>query len=101
MSAEDYSHHACPNPDSPAYSQRGQATLRPHGWSTADQRVRCLQCTTCGQHFSERANTPLFGLCSPADTLVTIARHLAEGAGRGSVVGSHWPLVSVCFNNDG
>ena len=81
MSAEDYSHLACPNPDCPAYGQRGQANLRPHGWSTADKRVRCLRCTTCGQHFSERANTPLFGLRSTTDTLVAIARHLTEGAG--------------------
>ena len=81
MSTEDYSHLACPNPDCPAYGQRGQANLRPHGWSTADKRVRCLRCTTCGQHFSERANTPLFGLRSTADTLVATARHLTEGAG--------------------
>jgi transposase-like protein len=81
MSAEDFSHLACPNPDCKAYSQRGAGNLRPHGWSTQDKRVRCLRCATCGQHFSERANTPLFGLRSSGETLVAIARHLAEGVG--------------------
>ena len=81
MSAEDYSHLACPNPECSAYGQRGQGNLRPHGWSTQDKRVRCLRCTTCSGHFSERANTPLFGLRTSEDTLVAIARHLAEGVG--------------------
>jgi hypothetical protein len=40
-----------------------------------------LRCATCGGHFSERANTPLFGLRSSEDTLVSIALHLAEGVG--------------------
>jgi hypothetical protein len=31
--------------------------------------------------FSERANTPLFGLRTSEETLVAIARHLAEGVG--------------------
>jgi hypothetical protein len=79
--SEDFSHLACPNPDCSGYGQRGGGNLRPHGWSTADKRVRCLRCTTCGQHFSERANTPLFGLRTDEDTLVAIARHLAEGNG--------------------
>lgn len=81
MSAEDFSRLACPNPDCSAYCQRGAGNLRPHGWSTADKKVRCLRCTTCGRHFSERANTPLFGLRTDGDTLVAIARHLAEGVG--------------------
>ena len=33
MSAEDYSHLACPNPDCPVYAQRGAGNLRLHGWS--------------------------------------------------------------------
>jgi transposase-like protein len=81
MSAEDFSHLACPNPDCADYGRRGAANLRPHGWSTRDKRVRCLRCTTCGRHFSERANTPLFGLRTDEGTLVAIARHLAEGVG--------------------
>jgi hypothetical protein len=79
--SEDYPHLACPNTDCSAYGQRGLDNLRPHGWSTTDKRVRCLRCTTCGKHFSERANTPLFGLRTQQDTLVAIARHLSEGQG--------------------
>jgi hypothetical protein len=81
MSAEDFSHLACPNPDCADYGRRGQGNLRPHGWSTKDKSVRCLRCTTCSGHFSERANTPLFGLRTDEDVLVAIARHLAEGVG--------------------
>jgi transposase-like protein len=81
MSAEDFSHLACPNPECSKYGQRGSGNLRPHGWSTKDKSVRCLRCTTCGRHFSERANTPLFGLRTSEQTLIAIARHLAEGVG--------------------
>jgi transposase-like protein len=81
MSEEDFSQLACPNPDCSAYGQRGAGNLRPHGWSGKSQRIRCLRCRRCGTHFSERANTPLFGLRSDEDTLVAIARHLAEGSG--------------------
>jgi hypothetical protein len=81
MSAEAFSHLACPNPDCSAYGQRGAGNLRPHGWSGNGHRIRCLHCATCGSDFSERANTPLFGLRSSEDTLVAIASHLAEGTG--------------------
>jgi hypothetical protein len=81
MSAEAFSHLACPNPDCSAYGQRGAGNLRPHGWSGNGHRIRCLHCATCGSGFSERANTPLFGLRSSEDTLVAIASHLAEGTG--------------------
>ncbi len=81
MSAEDYSHLACPNPDCKAYGQRGAGNLRLHGWSGRGQHIRCLRCATCGTDFSERANTPLFGLRTSEDTLAAIARHLADGTG--------------------
>jgi transposase-like protein len=81
MTAENFSHLACPNPDCPAYGQRGAGNLRPHGWSGRGRRIRCLRCATCGRDFSQRANTPLFGLRTAEDTLVAIARHLAEGTG--------------------
>ena len=81
MSAFDFSHLACPNPECPAYGQRGAGNLCLHGWSGKSRRIRCLHCNRCGRDFSERANTPLFGLHSSEDTLVAIARHLAEGVG--------------------
>jgi transposase-like protein len=81
MSAADYAHLACPNPDCPAYAQRGAGNLRRHGWSGSGRRIRCWHCATCGTDFSERANTPLFGLRTPEDKLVAIAEHLADGCG--------------------
>ena len=81
MSAEDFSHLACPNPECSKYGQREAGNLRLHGWSGRGKRIRCLRCATCGTDFSERANTPLFGLRTCEDTLVAIARHLAEGVG--------------------
>ena len=81
MSAADYAHLACPNPDCPSYAQRGAGSLRLHGWSGSGHRIRCLHCVTCGTDFSERANTPLFGLRTPEDKLVAIAEHLADGCG--------------------
>ena len=81
MSGEDFSHLACPNPECPAYGQRGGDNLRPHGWSGRGHRIRCLHCATCGTDFSQRANTPLWGLRSSEDKLVAIAEHLANGVG--------------------
>src|SRR6187549_32319 len=81
MSAEGYSHLACPNPECADYGRRGAANLRLHGWSGRGRRIRCLRCATCGSDFSERANTPLFGLRTSEQTLVAIAEHLAEGVG--------------------
>jgi transposase-like protein len=81
MSTEDFSQLACPNPECPAYGQRGAGNLRPHGWSGRGRRLRCLHCAVCGTDFSERANTPLWGLRTPEDKLLAIADHLAEGVG--------------------
>ena len=81
MSEEDFSQLACPNPDCSAYGQRGVGNLRLHGWSGSGHRIRCLHCATCGTDFSERANTPLFGLRTTQDKLVAIAEHLADGCG--------------------
>jgi transposase-like protein len=81
MSEENFAQLACPNPDCAAYGQRGAGNLHPHGWSGRGRRIRCLRCSACGTNFSERANTPLFGLRSDEATLVSIAEHLADGNG--------------------
>jgi transposase-like protein len=81
MSADNYSHVGCPNPECSAYALRGAGNLRLHGWSGTGHRIRCLHCVTCGTDFSERANTPLFGLRTAEDTIVSIAEHLADGCG--------------------
>ena len=81
MEERDWSPFACPNPACPLYSQRGQGNLRPHGWSSKARGLRCLRCTRCGTHFSERAGTPLFRTQLPEATVVQVAEHLAEGTG--------------------
>jgi len=81
MIDQAYTHLACPNPNCPTYGQRGAGNLRLHGWSGSRQRIRCLHCAHCGTDFSERANTPLFGLRTSEDKLVAIAEHLADGCG--------------------
>jgi transposase-like protein len=72
---------ACPNPDCSAFGQRDQHNLRPHGWSRKPRQIRCLRCTVCGHHFSERAGTPLFRTHLPEEKAVQIAQHLVEGTG--------------------
>ena len=81
MPEYDWSTFACPNPDCPASGQRGQGNLRPHGWSSKARNIRCLRCTTCGHHFSQRAGTPLFRTQLPEGKALAIAQHLAEGTG--------------------
>jgi transposase-like protein len=81
MTREDYAHLGCPNPDCPVYGQRDAGNLRLHGWSGRRRHIRCLHCATCGTDFSERANTPLFGLRTDEGTLIAIAKHLVEGTG--------------------
>jgi hypothetical protein len=39
MSEDNFAHLACPNPDCPAYGQRGAGNLRPHGWSGKGHRI--------------------------------------------------------------
>ena len=81
MTEQDWSAFACANPDCTAYGQKGLSNLRPHGWSSKARNLRCLRCTTCGHHFSQRAGTPLFGTHLPQERAVQIAQHLAEGNG--------------------
>jgi hypothetical protein len=81
MSEQDWSAFACPNADCTAYGQKGLGNLRPHGWSSKERGLRCLRCTTCGHHFSQRAGTPLFRTHLAPDKAVQIAQHLAEGNG--------------------
>jgi transposase-like protein len=77
----NWSAFACPNPRCSAFGQRGQANLRPHGWSSKAHGIRCLRCTVCGKSFSERAGTALFHSRLSEEKAVQIAQHLTEGNG--------------------
>jgi transposase-like protein len=81
MPEHDWSAFACPNADCPAYGQRGQGNLRPHGWSSKARGIRCLRCTACGRSFSERAGTPLYRTQLPQEKVLQVAQHLVEGTG--------------------
>lgn len=63
------------------YAQVGQSNLRPHGWPSKPQGIRCLRSTACGNNFSERNGTPLFGLHMSDEKALDIAHHLVEGNG--------------------
>lgn len=104
MYAESFAHLACPNPDCTAYGQRGAGNLRLHGWSGHSHRIRYLYCATCGTNFSERTNTPLFGMTSDEGTLIAIAKHLAEGVGvraTGRLCGVSYNTVLRCTKRFG
>jgi transposase-like protein len=104
MSAKNFVHLACPNPDCPAYGHCGQGNLQLHGWSGTGKRIRCLRCSICGRDFSERANTAFFGMQTDEDTLVAIAKHLAEGVGvraTGRLCGVSYNTVLRCTKRFG
>ena len=81
MDERDWSQFACPNPKCRAFGQRGLPSIRPHGWSSLAQKIRCLRCTVCGKDFSERHGTPFFRCQLPEAKVVDIAKHIAEGDG--------------------
>ena len=81
MDEQPWSVLACPNPQCTAFGQRGRDNLRPFGWSSKPRNLRCLRCTLCGKHFSERAGTALFRSRLSDDQALHIAHHLAEGTG--------------------
>ena len=44
-------------------------------------RIRLLRCTTCGDEFSERKGTALFGVKLPRGKAGSVPEHVQEGAG--------------------
>ena len=81
MEKRDWSQFACPNPHCQVVGQRGLPSIRPHGWSSKTQGIRCLRCTACGTNFSERHGTPLFRAQLPPAKIADIAQHVVEGTG--------------------
>ena len=78
--ADDLSAFCCQNPDCPDYGQRGHGNLTvPMRYGPRQRRL--LRCKTCKARFSERKGTPLFGAQLPADKVVAVLSHIAEGVG--------------------
>lgn len=76
-----WSQFACPKSECRAFGQRGLQSIRPHGWFSKTQGIRCLRCTVCNKCFSERHGTPFFRCQLPQAKVVDIANHVVEGAG--------------------
>jgi len=77
---DDLSRFCCLND---TCSDRGK---RGHGNLTVPARygpnkTRVLRCSTCKDRFSERKGTPLFDARLPADRVVAVLAHVAEGIG--------------------
>ena len=81
MDEPNWSQFACPNPKCHAFGQRGLPSIRPHGWSSKTQNIRCLRCTLCGKDCSERHGTAFFRCQLPEAKVLDIAQHIVEGMG--------------------
>jgi len=77
---DDLSRFCCLNADCPDHGKRdhGNLTVPMHYGS---KRRRLLRCSTCKARFSERKGTPLFDARLPADKVVSVLAHVAEGIG--------------------
>lgn len=93
---DDLSRFCCLNPTCPDYAKRGHGNLTvparygPH-------RTRVLRCSTCKDRFSERKGTPLYDARLPAETVVAVLAHVAEGVGTrktARLVGVHRDTVT-------
>jgi|SRR5581483_3489482 len=77
---DDLTPFCCLNAACPDYGKRGHGNLTvpmrygPHG-------RRLLRCKTCQARFSERKGTPLFDSRLPAERVLAVLEHLAEGCG--------------------
>ena len=77
---DDLNRFCCLNPKCPDHGKRH------HGNLTVPMRYgphhyRLLRCSTCKARFSERKGTPLFDARLPADKVVSVLAHVAEGIG--------------------
>lgn len=77
---DDLSRFCCLNPDCPDHGKRNHGNLTvPMRYSASNRRL--LRCSTCKARFSERKGTPLFDARLPADKVVSVLAHVAEGVG--------------------
>ena len=77
---DDLSRFCCLNPDCPDHGKRGHGNLTvPARYGPS--RTRVLRCSMCKARFSERKGTPLYDARLPADKVVAVLAHVAEGVG--------------------
>ena len=78
---DDLRQFCCLNPKCPDHGKRGHGNLTvPMRYGPGKAR-RLLRCSTCQARFSERKGTPLFDARLPADRVVAVLAHVAEGVG--------------------
>ena len=77
---EDLSRFCCQNPVCELQGKRdaGNLYVRAH---YGKQQRRLLCCRVCGQRFSERKGTPLFGSKLASEKSLSVLEHLHEGCG--------------------
>jgi len=93
---DDLSRFCCLHPDCPDHGKRGHGNLTVPARYGAN-KTRVLRCATCKTRFSERKGTPLFDARLPADKVVSVLAHVAEGIGTrktARLVGVHRDTVT-------
>ena len=78
---DDLSRFCCLNPDCPDHGKRDAGDLTVTGRYGPDKSRRMLRCRTCKARFSGRKGTSLFDARLPAEKLVSVPEHVAEGCG--------------------
>ena len=77
---DDLSRFCCLNPDCPDPGKRDHGNLTVPA-RYGPNKTRVLRCRTCKARFSERKGTPLYDARLPADRVVSVLAHVAEGVG--------------------
>ena len=93
---DDLSRFCCLNPTCPDHGKRGLGNLTVPA-RYGPNKTRVLRCSTCKDRFSERKGTPLFDARLPADKVVSVLAHVAEGVGTrktARLVGVHRDTVT-------
>jgi LacI family transcriptional regulator len=78
---DDLGKFCCQNSACPDAGKRGHGNLTVTDRYGRDKSYRMLRCSTCKARFSERKGTPFFGARLPAEKVVAVLAHVAEGVG--------------------
>jgi len=92
----DLNRFCCLHPNCPEYGKRGHGNLTVPA-RYGPNKTRLLRRSTCKARFSERKGTPLFDARLPADKVVSVLAHVAEGIGTrktARLVGVHRDTVT-------